>query len=426
MSWYLTDRMFRGFFLAVLVLLCMPSIAAAGKYGPLKVSGSVDLFHTRYSTDSSGLFNPDNAIAQLPSSQFYLLLKPKFGLDLGAARFWIGPRLGIRNERINGVRHTSNISYLQEMGLHYSFNDQFSVTAERNVLLWGPSLFSSPSNPFFASSNQNNPFIELNSRDFVRARYMPDTSWAMSLIANVKQGRDDNEYATFRPIVAVSLEHTGEAHAVNLIAAHRSGLSHLGFFGQWTASDAMLLYTDLGLRSRTDARIPERDNSIIGWRLRPRGNRNEYDGVIGLSYTPSSGDTLAVEYRHNSQGLNSSENTSLGDLAGDAINAAANPLLTDDAVNLLGSAADLKMRSLRRNYVHVQYLIRELTPDLGINLLAIHNLDDHGTQWIGVGNYYLNSKSRLSLNLVANSGDKRTEFRRFFDRGFFFGFKYFY
>lgn len=416
----------RLFVLATSALFVHSPLLCAEEHSPVSFSGSVDLFGSHYTVDRDSLFNPDNVIAQLPSQQYDLLLRPKLTIDLDKLKLWAGPRFSARTKRINGEYRSDHSIYLQEAGALYTINDHISLAVERNVMLWGPSLFSSPSNPFFSSSNQSNPFVELSPRDFARARYAPNDRWAVSAISNMRLGRDTDEYADFSPITAVSVEYIGDMHSINLVAARRSGLIHSGLFAQWTINDALLVYTDLGYRTRTDARVPARNDSTIGWAFSPRGNRDEFDGLVGASYTTSRGDTLSVELRHNAQGLDNQEFDDLTRAATDALVAAENPALVPDAALLLGAAADLRTRSLRRNYLHAQYLVRELTPRLGINVLAVHNLDDRSTQWIGVANYYVTDESRMSLNVVANSGNRGTEFRRFFDLGLFMGYKYFF
>lgn len=416
----------RVFALAVALLFLHSPFLRAEEGDALSFGGSVDLFGSHYTVDDASPFNPDNLIAVLPSQQYDLLLRPKLSLDLDKLKLWVSPRFGVRSERINGERGSDTSTYVQEAGALYTVDDHMSLAVERNVMLWGPSLFSSPSNPFFSSSNQSNPFVELSPRDFARARYAPNDRWAISVIGNVRLGRDVDEYTQFRPITALSVEHTGDTYSVNLVAAKRSGLFHVGLFGQWTVSDALLLYSDLGYRTRTDARVPVRNDSVIGWGFSPRGDRDEFDGLVGMNFTTGRGDTLSLELRHNTQGLSGREFEQLRRAAVDALAAAEDPALVRDAALLLGAAADLRTRSLRRNYLHAQYLVRELTPRLGINMLAVHSLDDRSTQWIGVANYYITDESRISLNIITSSGGQDTEFRRFFNLGVFLGYKYFF
>lgn len=391
-----------------------------------QASGSADLFNSRFHTSSSAFYNPDNLIAGLGSNQYDLILKPKLSLNLDPVRLWLAPRLGLRRENTQGRQHSSSVHHVQEMGGQWNVNPRLTLSAERGVVLWGPSLFTSPSNPFFAATGQSNPFIEINGRDFVRARYAPNEAWSISAISNLRLGRDENEYDNFHRIHALNLEHSGAEHTVNMVLSRRKGLWHAGFFGQWTVNDALLLYADLGVRQGSDARSVVRDSSRFGWALAARPQRRETDVVAGLSYTQTSGDTLALELRHNSHGLNGTENAALQQATLDAMGALADPDTAPFAANFLQQSSNMKSRSLRRNYLHLQYIVREIQPNLGLNFQAVHNLDDGGTQWIGVVNYNLSASTRVSLNVVANSGSERSEFRRYFNLATFLGLKYYY
>ena len=413
------------FSLAALLMAGLQT-ANANEGGSIKVSGTADFFNSRFHTSSSAFYNPGNQVASLNSNQYDLILKPKLSLNLEPVRFWLAPRVGTRHESVHGVQRSTTLHHVQEMGVQWNLTPRLSVSAERGVVLWGPSLFTSPSNPFFAATGQSNPFIEINSRDFVRARYAPNDAWAISAISNVRLGRDENEYDAFHRINAINLEHSGPEHTVNLVASQRKGIWHAGFFGQWTVSDAMLLYTDIGVRQGSDARVAMRDGSPFGWSLAARPQQRETDMVAGISYTQDNGDTLSFEWRHNQQGLNRQENADLQQATIDALGSFGNPAAAPGAGLFLQQSSNMKNRSLRRNYLYMQYILREIKPNLGINFLALHNLDDRGTQWIGVVNYNLSSSTRVSLNVVANSGSERSEFRRYFNFATFLGLKYYY
>jgi hypothetical protein len=106
--------------------------------------------------------------------------------------------------------------------------------------------------------------------------------------------------------------------------------------------------------------------------------------------------------------------------------ATANPALIGPASALLGQAADPYTRSLARNYLHAQFLMRDVVENLSFNFLAAHNLDDHGTQFISVANYYFSDRWRISANFIFNTGGTDTEYGRYIDRAAFIGLKFFY
>ena len=84
------------------------------------------------------------------------------------------------------------------------------LKAGRYVNLWGPSVFTSPSNPFHEDMGRIQPFRELPARDFVEASYQHSTSWSSQLIANVGEGRQDTPATEdFDPSLTYRLDYFG-------------------------------------------------------------------------------------------------------------------------------------------------------------------------------------------------------------------------
>lgn len=411
--------------LGVLVALLSTDARAESEESLFDFSGTmmtVDLFGSAYAVSDDQQYNPENLVANLPQ-RLDLIFRPKFSVSMDSVRAWISPRVGVRWMSLRDVRSANPYAYVQDWGVLATPTDDLTLEVGRRLMFWGPSLFASPSNPFYASVAQVNPFIEPGARELMSVRYSPSYDFGISLIANPGLGRDDNEYEEFKPTIALKADANSESVSGSVVAAARSDLFHFGALAQWTVSDALLLYLDAGLRTQTESLVPVTASGTLGWDVQRRDAQIDYDLLPGLSYTFENGTTVTLEYRHNSQGLNSSENDRLEALSA-ASHAALGTPLEPLALGTLAQTAVLNTRSLRQNYLHSQFLVREVMENLQLNLLGLFNLDDQSLQVVGVLNYYLTDRIRLSTVLIGNAGDKGSEFLRYFDYAGFVGIKY--
>lgn len=388
---------------------------------------SADVFASGYKTREDGALNPGNQLALLPHGQYDAILKPELRGSWQDVELRLSPRLAWRSiNRPGGVDRDSE-SWLQEGSLSLPVGEAWTLSLDRARILWGPSMTSSPSNPFFSTTTQLNPFVEDGARDFVRARHLnEDGTVATSLVHNARIGRGTKEYEHFHPITALLVEYTGYDQAWTLVAARSSARTHLGVSGQRTLSDEVLLYVDWGWRSRTDALAATRNADMDAWSFQPRRRGGTHDILLGFSYTTSGGDTFALEYQHNQQGMSRTQADTLYSLFDDAVGrlASGNAQQMGEAMTQLSAGSTLYARTMGRNYLHGQYLVRELNEDMSLTMRASHNVDDHGTQWVGVVEYKLLERMRLSSYLVLNTGPRQSEARAWFDRALFGGINY--
>jgi hypothetical protein len=234
----------------------------------------------------------------------------------------------------------------------------------RENLQWGPAYLISPSNPFNRINGRNNPKIEVPGLDYGRMVWVPSSSWTSSFIANTGEGQMDF-FGEFEKAYAVKIDYTGNEKYFSVIPAYRESNEYSGgFFGGWSVSDAMLLYTD---------------------------GTYEDDGPnvdVGVSYTLEWGPTLSAEYYHNSNGCTGPIEfcyPPFGD---------ANP---DEGL-------------IRENYVLLQYVDTNIRDRWNIIMRWIFDADDRSNRTIAIVEYELEDHMELFAIGDYYSGDESTEF----------------
>ena len=397
----------------------------------LTFSASAEIFGSRFFIDRESTLNPDNALAGLQDADLSAALRADASVSWRDLEVSLGPRArATRN--FGDEASTEEKLYLQDWFVGYRLAD-WQVSYSRELDFWGPSLFSSPSNPFYGSIDESNPFIELGAREFVRLDGPLNERTTLSLIANVGAGRDEGAPTPFERSYAIKADYTATSFFGGGIFTRAGDSSHLGAFAQVTATDALLLYADIGASERSTAyRVaPGAENAAAAGPTSPvftrRGDeRGPYtDTLLGASYTTEGGSTLSVEYRHDSEGLSRRELDDYFDVVGDL--AALLDREPERAGEGLSSASRVGVSTLGRNYVQAAYFKRDVVQDLSVDVRVSVNLDSSSAQLIGVANYYFNDNLGFASNLIWNVGDRaRNEYRRYIDGVLFVGLKYYF
>lgn len=121
-------------------LLALQAQAAAALERPdLSFSASVDAFGGSYRTLDEAPFNPGNLIALLPSSRLDLVFKGSIAARLGDLHMRVDPRLAASTARFNGQHDDEARGYLQSLSLARRLGEGWTLSFDRNLLLWGPS-----------------------------------------------------------------------------------------------------------------------------------------------------------------------------------------------------------------------------------------------------------------------------------------------
>jgi hypothetical protein len=319
--------------------------------------------------------NPNNTLA-IPRYQLELDVRPDLYLNLRQLELSVKPRLQLRwRQWKDGVRQgdstTDTKVFLQEWLARYRLIDQLFVSYGRENLQWGPSYLLSPSNPFNRENGQNNPRREVPGMDYGRVVWVPSPNWTYSFIANTNRGRQDL-IQDFKRTYAIKLDYTIEKKYFSLIASSQEhGKSRIGFFGGWTASDALLLHMEgsIPLNRIGDAAI-----------------------LVGGAYTLERGPTFAAEFYHNGEGC-TLENVALCFRPGF--------LRTKPPADSL----------IRRNYLLVQYAHSRIW-DTTINIVLrwIRDLDDDSNRIVVIFEYDLSDRTQLFVIGNVDRGNKDAEF----------------
>ncbi|MGC3962820.1 MAG: hypothetical protein QM803_05665 [Rhodocyclaceae bacterium] len=281
--------------------------------------------------------------------------------------------------------------------------DGVSLQGGREVLLWGPSMFWNPSNPFFIENNKNNPKREIAGKEFVRARWQVSSDLALTAIGQL--GRGPRTVGTQR-MAGFKLDWTGEeASAAAIVAAEPGKTPSWQGWAQWTANDATLVYGEVAWRVSQLYNLPAVAESATDVSIGTSRSHRGLLAVLGMSYTFENNWTLYTEYWHNGNGLDD----------GDARRLA-------QAVRTLGTrprgVADRQLAllleqpsPLRRNYLGVQLGGGE-TNDVSWKLRLTTDIDDGSVEGVVMVDKDLGDQLKLWLNLMRRAGGSATDYGR--------------
>lgn len=367
------------------------------------------------------LLNPDNRIARIAGERHELELRPDFELKRPGLALQLKPRASVSRTPGDGEHEL----WLNEGKLRWKPAHSLHLQAGREIWSWGPSMFWSPSNPFYLATGKNNPQRELPGRDMVRASWMPADNVALTLANNFASGHPRDPEPQQRKLSLLKLDLNNNEASGSLIASRREGeLWRFGGYGQWTASDALLLYADASYGKRTDLLLAEPDANAPGWTLAPDpAARRRTTLLLGGGYTFESGITLNLEAMHYGDGLSREQAQRATAMAQQLQPLLATPLAAY-AGTTLGQAIDLRRMQERRNYLALQ-LMDPTRERYSWNLRYIRNLDDGSGELVPLGSYDLNDKLQLWANLSLRHGHQGSEYTQLLRRSAMLGLTWF-
>jgi len=329
---------------------------------------------------------------------------------------------------VEGESDSEDDWLINEWLARLKMTDNLFISYGRENLQWGPSFLFSPSNPFFRDNGRDNPKREIPGMDFARLVWLPDFSWSISLIANLEEGEQDFLFYDFEKSYALKLDYNGqESYAGLLLSYQEKDRTKLGFFAGWTATDALLLYSEGSISLGTNVLYPTEANNPFSASMEATDDKeSSLDGVflMGSSYTLEMGPTVTMEYLYNGPGYNGSQADRFYQLRESASETYNLPRHSGLSRLTLSLTADPKMRFLRKNYLMLQYIQNDILNVLNLTFRWVQNLDDGSGQFISIIEYFLGDHIGLFSIGSINTGNHDTEFRTFLDAQWMIGMEY--
>jgi hypothetical protein len=406
--------------LAITLLFLVPAISLAGddvKDGnDLTYNVNTLLFgNAQYPAHSTQ--NPDNAFLNLYRYSTDLQVRPDLFLEKPSLSAVFKPRFSTsyrwwEDGAAHGRTDSESRALVNEWRVQAKAASTLFLSFGKEKLLWGPSFLASPSNIVFKDTEKLNPKSEVEGKYLAKALYVPNAAVTVSVIAQTQ--KDENERReTLKPLQAVKADLLGGNYLVSVIAYHRrDDRFRVGSFGQWTASDALLLYYDGIVTRGTDALYPVQDASPLGGTF-----IQQYDNsaklfptaIAGGSYTFLSGSTLSMEFLYNSLGYTDAEAQEYYRLRRSASDHFFDGgLLSGFSQKTLGQALGTGSPFLRRYYLMGQFQFKEIANVLDLIVRYTHSLEEHAGQASTILEWQLSERVRF-FNIttfgVNSSGD---------------------
>jgi len=378
--------------------------------------------------------NPNNDFFQISRYSTELEIRPDLRLTFRRLDLSAKPRMNLEwnaweDGRKEGDTDWDDDWFVNEWLARIRMTEKLFVSYGRENLQWGPSYLFSPSNPFFRDNGRSNPKQEVPGMDFARLVWLPAMSWTISFIANIDEGRQEFRFFEFDKIYTVKLDYSGqEAYASMILSHQESDRNRLGFFGGWTATDALLIYGEGTISKGTDALYPETANNPFGASMEEIDDQDlSLKGTIlaGGSYTLEVGPTLTVEYVYNGTGYSDGEAKAYYQLRQAAADAyyLADPIQSLSKLTL-SQTADPKLRFLRRNYIMFQHNHNDIWDVLNLTFRWTQNIDDSSGQFISIVECFVGDHIQLFSIGSVNSGSEDTEFGTILDYQWMIGLEY--
>ena len=421
----------------------MPIVLVLLLLQPLSASGSDATQETAFSYNILGLLladaqhparstqNPDNAFLDLYRCSGALELRPDIFWDPPFASAVFKPRFTAAHKwwedgMAEGKTDSESRAFVNEWRIQGKPLSYLFVSFGKEKMLWGPSFLADPSNILFSNTEKINPKREIEGKYLAKLIFIRDNAVTVTAGSETQKERTVPG-ETLNPLRFVKTDLMGGNYAVSLVGYHRrNDRFRLGSYGQWTASDAMVLYYD-GLVTRgTEVLYPREDAGPLSGAFISKyedSRRIFTTATTGGSYTFLSGSTLSLEFLYNGQGYGDAEAAGYYRLR-----RSANDHFFDEgpvsglAKKTLAEAFNNGLPFLRKYYLMGQFQLREIKNVLDLVLRYLYNLEEHAGQASTILEWRITDNIQFfNINSAAVSHADETEFKSAVDRSCMIG-----
>lgn len=376
--------------------------------------------------------NPDNVFLDLYEYSADVQVRPDLYWEQPAISALFKPRFSSswyrwRDGASRGTTDTLSRAFVNEWRIQIKPVSELFVSYGKEKLLWGPSFLASPSNILFRDTEKANPKSEVEGKPLARMVYVPNDVYTVSLIAETER-ETTWQGENLKPLQVLKAEVMGGNYLASMIGYHRPGdRARAGSFGQWTATDALVLYYDGIVTRGTDVLYPVSNPSApLGGVFDAKYNHADRlftTITAGGSYTFLSGSTFWMEFLYNEAGYRNAEAEeyyALRKIAHDHY-FESGPL---SGLAQMTLAASLNNGSafLRRYYLMGQYQLRELRNAVDIFVRYVHGIEEHVGQASTIVEWKITDRVQFfNINSIALGNGQENEFRALVDKSFLAG-----
>jgi hypothetical protein len=334
------------------------------------------------------ILNPNNQIAALSSRTATIETRLNFKLELENWDFTARPILLMNEKSNNSVTKDNNAAYFSQWQARFHATDNVNISIGREVLNWGPAQFKSLASPFYFDNGRSNPMRELSGMDNIKIAWSPNINNTITLARINKSGHDlPNDWNNSW---LLKLDTRSNELATGIaILRYPNVNTFIGMYGQYTANDSLLLYTEIA--SSVDV-------------------KRQIDTLMGIAWTFDNGQTLNLEYMRNNHGFNSDEIHAYFNQA--SVNYAQAAYALSHLPLLLG-----------KDYLHLVWQSNPLETYIYWRIMATHSITDHGNELSAYAEYTLNESTSLFGMAIVNLGNERQEFSSLLHNNFNLGIK---
>ncbi len=376
--------------------------------------------------------NPENSFLRLPRYSAELDLRPDFFLETPYTSAVFKPRATSSHQWwedgvIKGENGGRSRAYVNEWRVQVRPYSTVFFSYGKEKLLWGSSFLSGPSNILFKDTEKANPKTEVEGKYLARLVYLPNNALTFTAISETQKD-DGMPQVNDKPIRALKAELMGSDYLLAVIGYHKQDdRFRLGTYGQWTASDALVLYYDGIVTKGSDALYPEENQSLPldGEFVKKYDNSSKLFTTVtaGGSYTFLSGSTLSMEFLYNGEGYGDAEAREYYRLRQDAANHFFDGgTMSASAAKTLSESLNTGSPFLRRYYLMAQFQNKEIKNVLDIIFRYVHSIEENAGMASTIIEWKLTDNLQFfNLNTVSVGHGRDTDYNSILAKSFMAG-----